>query len=91
MGARKSTNNPRSKRRRGPDLRRVRQKPCSFCKGKVDYIDWKDVAVLRKYVSDRAKIRPRRVTGNCPRHQREVATAVKNAREMALLPYISTR
>lgn len=91
MGARKSTNNPRSKRRRSPDLRRVRQKPCSFCKGKVHYIDWKDVAVLRKYVSDRAKIRPRRVTGNCPRHQREVATAVKNAREMALLPYISTR
>ena len=91
MPARKSTNNPRSKRRRAHDTRRVRPKPCAFCKGRVDYIDWKDVAVLRKYVSDRAKIRPRRVTGNCPRHQREVATAVKNAREMALLPYISTR
>ena len=87
----RSVVNPRSKRRRVPDMRRGRQKPGAFCKGKVSYIDWKEVAVLRKYVSDRAKIRPRRVTGNCPRHQREVATAVKNAREMALLPYISTR
>jgi small subunit ribosomal protein S18 len=89
--ARKSTNNPRPKRRRGPDMRRVRNKPCAFCKENVDYIDWKDVAVLRKYVSDRGKIRGRRVNGNCPAHQREMATAVKNAREMALLPYIGSR
>lgn len=78
-------------RRRAPDTRRMRTKPCAFCKDSSATIDWKDVSVLRKYMSDRAKIRGRRVTGNCPRHQREVATAIKNAREMALLPYISTR
>ena len=60
---------------------------CIFCKGKVAYVDYKDVAMLRKFVSDRGKIRARRVTGNCAQHQRDVAVAVKNAREMALLPY----
>jgi small subunit ribosomal protein S18 len=91
---RKSTNSdkrPQQGRRRGPDTRRIRTKPCAFCSDKAAAIDWKDVAVLRKYTSDRAKIRPRRVTGNCPRHQRQIAVAIKNAREMALLPYISTR
>ena len=72
------------------DARR-RPKVCQFCKDKTDYIDYKDVAVLRKYMSDRGKIRARRVTGACPKHQRELATAIKNAREMALLPYISQR
>ena len=88
---RKSTNNPRSKRRRGPEKRRGRPKPCAFCKENVEYIDWKDYAVLRKYVSDRGKIRGRGLNGNCPSHQREMATAIKNAREMALLPYIGSR
>jgi ribosomal protein S18 len=77
-------------RRRRPERdsqRRGRKRVCLFCKEQIDYVDYKDVAVLRRYVSDRAKIRSRRVTGNCARHQREVATAVKNAREMALLPY----
>jgi small subunit ribosomal protein S18 len=73
------------------EVRRGRPKPCAFCKARVEYIDWKDVAVLRKYISDRGKIRGRRVNGNCPRHQREVAVAIKSAREMALLPYLSTR
>ena len=54
---------------------------------KGGYVDYKDVSLLRKFISDRGKIRARRVTGNCAQHQREVATAVKNAREMALLPY----
>ena len=54
------------------------------------YIDYKDTTLLRKYISDRGKIRARRVTGNCSQHQRDVAVAVKNAREMALLPYTST-
>jgi len=54
-------------------------------------VDWKDSSLLRKYVSDRGKIRSRRVTGLCPQHQREVAVAVKNAREMALLPYVGGR
>jgi small subunit ribosomal protein S18 len=84
--------NQQRRRRRDdrPDSRR-KKKVCYFCKEKVEYVDYKDLAVLRKYMSDRAKIRSRRVSGNCPRHQREVALAIKNAREMALLPYISTR
>ena len=60
---------------------------CIFCKDHIDYVDYKDVIMLRKFVSERGKIRARRVTGNCVQHQRDVATAVKNAREMALLPY----
>jgi small subunit ribosomal protein S18 len=56
----------------------------------VSYIDYKDVDLLRKFISDRGKIRARRVTGNCTQHQRDVATAIKNSREMALLPYTST-
>jgi small subunit ribosomal protein S18 len=63
---------------------------CIFCKERTVYVDYKDVATLRKFVSDRGKIRARRVTGNCTQHQRDVASAVKNAREMALLPF-STR
>ena len=71
-------------------VRPVRKKPCQFCIEKVTYIDYKDTALLRKFISDRGKIRARRVTGNCVQHQRDVATAVKNAREVALLPYTST-
>ena len=56
----------------------------------ITYIDYKDTALLRKFISDRGKIRARRVTGNCSQHQRDVAVAVKNSREMALLPYTST-
>lgn len=59
--------------------------------GEDDVVDYKDVVLLRKFMSDRGKIRSRRVTGLSPRRQKEVATAIKNAREMALLPYISTR
>ncbi len=62
---------------------------CQFCADKVSYIDYKDISLLRKFMSDRGKIRARRVTGNCAQHQRLVASAVKNAREMALLPYTS--
>jgi small subunit ribosomal protein S18 len=73
-----------------PPVRKPKKKVCQFHKDKVDYIDYKDVTLLRKFISDRGKIRARRVTGNCSQHQRDVATAVKNAREMALLPYTST-
>lgn len=73
--------------RKGGPLRRGRPKVCYFCKEKVGYIDYKDTALLRRFVSDRGKIRARRVTGSCARHQRDVALAVKNAREMALMPY----
>ena len=65
-----------------------RKKVCYFCKEKITYIDFKDVATIRKFVSDRGKIRARRVTGTCVRHQHEVASAIKNAREVALLPYV---
>ena len=86
---------PRPERRRKEKeekgwLKKQRKKYCVFCKDKVDYVDFKDVTLLRKFVSDRGKIRARRVTGNCSQHQRDVAIAVKNAREVALLPY-STR
>jgi small subunit ribosomal protein S18 len=82
----------RDERRPKRDDRRERKgkkKFCQFCADKADYVDYKDVALLRKFMSDRGKIRARRVTGNCSQHQRLVATAVKNAREMALLPYTS--
>ena len=72
---------------KGPVVRRGKKKYCQFCAEKTTYIDYKDIALLRKFMSDRGKIRARRVTGNCSQHQRLVATAVKNAREMALLPY----
>ena len=82
--------NTRRRTKEGPN-RRVKKKVCHFCTERVEYIDYKDVATLRRYMSDRAKIRSRRVSGNCPRHQREVAVAIKNAREVALLPYLSQR
>ena len=66
------------------------KKVCSFCKDKVELIDYKDTMVLRKAISDRGKIRPRRVTGNCVQHQSKVAQAVKNSREVALIPYTTT-
>jgi small subunit ribosomal protein S18 len=67
--------------------KKTKRKVCIFCKDRVEFVDYKDVATLRKFVSERGKIRARRVTGNCSQHQRDVASAVKNAREMALLPY----
>ena len=67
----------------------ARRKSCFFCKDKVDEIDYKNTNQLRRYVSEKGKIRSRRVTGACRRHQRQVSVAVKRAREMALLPYVS--
>ena len=66
-----------------------RKKVCAFCADKVESIDYKDIAKLRRYMSDRAKIVPRRVTGTCARHQRELTRAIKRARHVALLPYVS--
>ena len=73
-----------------PPPRKPKKKVCAFCKDKHQLIDYKDTNLLRKYISDRGKIRARRVSGNCSQHQRDVAVAVKNSREMALLPYTST-
>ena len=69
--------------------RKGRRKVCSFCVDKVETIDYKDVPRLRKFIYDRSKILPRRVTGTCAAHQRELTTAIKRARHVALLP--STR
>ena len=69
-------------------MRPPRRRVCHFCKERIDYVDFKDLSLLRKYVSDRGKIRARRVTGTCAHHQSLVASAVKNAREVALLPYV---
>ena len=71
-------------------LRKPKKKVNPLDKDGITYIDYKDTALLRKFISDRGKIRARRVTGNCVQHQRDVAIAVKNAREMALLPYTAT-
>ena len=73
-----------------PPIRKPKKKQNPLTVAKIGYIDYKDTALLRKFISDRGKIRARRVTGNCSQHQRDVATAVKNSREMALLPYTST-
>jgi small subunit ribosomal protein S18 len=68
-----------------------RFKPCPFCRDKVDVVDYKDVAALRRVISDKGKIRSARVTGACRRHQAQLAVAVKRAREVALLPYVGER
>ena len=68
-----------------------RRKPCPYCREKVDSVDYKDVGALRRAVSDKGKIRSSRVTGACRRHQAQLARAVKRARELGLLPYVSDR
>ncbi len=73
---------PRDDRRRGG-----KKKVCVFCTDRARWVDYKDVNVLRRFMSDRGKIRARRVSGNCVQHQRDVAVAIKTARELALLPY----
>ena len=70
-------------------MHRGRKKVCSFCVDRVDHIDYKDVVKLRKYISERSKIIPRRVTGTCAEHQRELTVAIKRARHLALLPFVS--
>jgi small subunit ribosomal protein S18 len=66
-----------------------RRKPCAFCRDKIEFVDYKDVATLRKFISERGKIRSRRITGACRRHQNQIARAVKRARELALIPYVA--
>ena len=73
-------------RRRGGMRRR---KVCQFCADKTETIDYKDVEKLRKYITERGKILPKRITGTCAVHQREVTTAIKRARQVALLPYVA--
>ena len=69
--------------------RKGRKKVCNFCVDRVEVIDYKEITRLRRFISDRAKILPRRVTGTCARHQRALTTAIKRARHLALLPFSS--
>ena len=80
-----------STRKRAPASGPGRRKSCYFCKTKVAEVDYKNVNELRRYVSERGKIRSRRISGACRRHQRQVAVAVKRAREIALLPYVGDK
>ncbi len=75
------------KRKGGNNLRR--KKVCQFCADKVENIDYKDTDTLKKYITERGKILPRRVTGTCSAHQRAVTTAIKRSRTVALLPYVA--
>ena len=68
---------------------RKRRKVCTFCADKVECIDYKDAAKLRRFVSERSKILPRRTTGTCAMHQRQLTEAIKRARQVALLPYVT--
>ena len=79
----------RPERPERPRGRKGRRKVCSFCVDKIDTIDYKDVARLRRFVSERAKILPRRTTGTCAMHQRQLTEAIKRARQIALLPFVT--
>jgi small subunit ribosomal protein S18 len=68
--------------------RAFKRRHCRFCADKIDYIDFKDVLLIRRFTSDKAKIKARRATGNCSQHQRQLSRAIKRARYMALLPYV---
>ncbi|MDI6600193.1 MAG: 30S ribosomal protein S18 [Thermoanaerobacteraceae bacterium] len=78
-----NTGNQNNRRRN----RRAKKKVCTFCQDKVELIDYKDISKLRKYITERGKILPRRITGNCAKHQRQLTVAIKRARQVALLPY----
>lgn len=87
----KTAEAPREQQAQRPQQRvnKRRKKVCAFCADKIDYIDYKDSLRLRKFVSERAKILPRRISGTCAKHQRQLTIAIKRARQVALLPYIS--
>ena len=89
MAQRDRDKDDRRRKRGGPLQAQARRKNCFFCREKVEEVDYKNYNQLRRYVSEKGKIRSRRITGACRRHQRQVAVAVKRAREMALLPYVS--
>lgn len=69
--------------------KRAKKKVCAFCVDKVEHIDYKDTAKLRRYITERGKIVPRRISGNCAKHQRQLTIAVKRARQIALLPFVA--
>jgi small subunit ribosomal protein S18 len=83
--------NRRATRRRDKRERpgSARRKPCPYCRAKIDLVDYRDVGTLRRFISDKGKIRSRRITGACRRHQSQIARAIKRARELALLHYVA--
>ena len=74
-------------RSEGRRIKKAKRKPCQFCIDKVKYIDYKDTSRLRRFLTERGKIMPRRMCGNCAKHQREVTLAIKRARHIALIPF----
>lgn len=76
---------PKPKKKRKP----ARPKPCQLCKQGIEYIDYKDLSMLKPFLNERAKIKARRTTGACAKHQVKLSEAIKNAREMALIPYVA--
>ena len=87
---RTSTQGRRRDTKRGPGGG-GRRKPCPFCRDKIDFVDYKDFGALRRAMSEKGKIRSARITGSCRRHQKQLAVAIKRARELGLLPYVSDR
>ena len=82
------TNEKEAVRPARPQQNRKRRKVCQFCVDKAQFIDYKDTAKLKRYLSERSKILPRRATGTCAMHQRQLTTAIKRARQVALMPYL---
>ena len=89
MAKQRNRGKPTRRRDKKGGLGSGRRKPCPYCKDKIEQVDYKDTAVLRKFISEKGKIRSRRITGACRRHQSQIARAVKRARELALLPYVN--
>ena len=87
--AREKTQQQSQRKRPGGPAGQIRRRNCFFCKEHIAEVDYKNITQLRRYISERGKIRSRRITGACRRHQVQVAQAVKRAREMALLPYVA--
>src|SRR5215210_319676 len=87
MAKRRAPRSPRRRDKKGAPGS-GRRKPCQHCRDKIDYVDYRDAPALRKFISEKGKIRSRRITGACRRHQNQIARAVKRARELALLPYV---
>lgn len=87
MGRKSKAQPPRGERKPKDGGKKFKQKPCMFCQEHIDWVDYKDVNLLRRYMSDRSKIKARRVNGNCVQHQSDVAMAIKTSRELALLPF----
>jgi small subunit ribosomal protein S18 len=91
MSSRASKQDTRTRKRPSAKDAQTRRRNCYFCREKIEEVDYKNIALLRRFVSEKGKIRSRRISGACRRHQNQIAVAVKRAREMALLPYVADR